>query len=143
MTAAVPYTAVNIPEVMARNTAARDIVAGFASATPTLAAAWQHIGAALADCAALAADVARLADELRTARLERANLMAAMRATLAADSDAEPDPFWYLRDALNAARSAPQMPSGGTDARLPPDAPTSAPGPPRRHATDVHDQRRR
>jgi hypothetical protein len=93
MTGTVPYSTVNIPEVMARNSAARDIVAGFASATPTLAAAWRHVGAALADCAALAADVARLAEELRTARLERANLAAAMRATLAADSDGETDPL--------------------------------------------------
>lgn len=72
MTVTVPYPAVTIPEVMARNSAARDIVPGFASATPTLAAAWLHVGAALADCAALAAYVARLSVELRTARLERA-----------------------------------------------------------------------
>jgi hypothetical protein len=142
LTGAVPYSAVDIPEVMARNAAARDIVAGFASATPTLAAAWRHVGAALADCAALAADVARLADQLRAARLEPANLLAAIRAALAADSDGETDPLWYLRDALNAARSAPQSPLGGRDARLPPAAPAVPPDPPWRHAADVHDQRR-
>jgi hypothetical protein len=120
----------NIPEVMARNSMARDIVAGFASATPTLAAAWRMVRAALADCAALAAEVARVADELAAARLDRANLLAAMRATLAADSDGETDPLWYLRDALNAARIAPETRSGGSDDRLPPDAPPSPPGPP-------------
>jgi hypothetical protein len=142
MTGAVPYSAVNVPEAMARNSAARDIVAGFASATPTLAAAWRHVGAALADCAALAADVARLADQLRAARLDRANLLAAIRAALAADSDAETDPLWYLRDALNAAHSAAETPSGGRDARLPTAAPAVPADPPWRHAADVHDQRR-
>ncbi len=142
MTGTVPYTSVNIPEVMVRNSAARDIVAGFASATPTLAAAWRHVEAALADCAALAADVARLAEELRAARLERANLAAAMRATLAADSDGETDPLWYLRDALNAVRSAPQARSGGSDAGLPSDAQAVPLHPPWRHAAGIHDQRR-
>ena len=142
MTGTIPYTAVNIPEVMARNSAARDIVAGFASATPTLSAAWRHVGAALADCAALAADVARLADELGTARLDRANLAAAIRATLAANSDGETDPLWYLRDALNAAHSGPETRSGGSDGRLPSDAPAVPPYPPWRHAAGVHDQRR-
>jgi hypothetical protein len=139
MTGTVPYTAMNIPEVMARNSAARDIVTGFASTMPTLAAAWRHVGTALADCAALAADVARLADELRTARLDRANLAAAMRATLAAQRDGETDPLWYLRDALNALHIVPVTRSGGSDARLPSDAPTVALHPPWRHAASVHD----
>jgi hypothetical protein len=132
----------NIPDVMARNSAARDIVAGFASATTTLAVAWRHVGAALADCAALAADVARLTLQLRAARLERANLLAAMRATLAADSDGETDPLWYLRDAESEARSTPETPSGGSDARLPPDAQAVPLHPPWRHAASLHDQRR-
>lgn len=98
----------NIPEVTARNQAARDIVAGFASAAPTLAVAWRTVGEALADCAALAADAARLAGELADARMDRANLLAAMRATIAAATDGEPDPLYYLRDELAArqARSA-------------------------------------
>jgi hypothetical protein len=143
MTGSFPYTAVNIAEVTARNAAARDIVAGFASATPTLAAAWRHVGAALADCAALASDVARLADELRAARLDRANLLAAMRATLAAQRDGESDPLWYLRDALVAAGSAPETRSGGSDGRLPSDAPSVPVHPPWRDAARVHGQRRR
>ena len=95
-------------EITARNSIARDIVAGFASATPTLAVAWRTVGAALADCDALAADVARLAAELADARMDRANLLAAMRATIAAHADGEADPLYYLRDELDAqqARSA-------------------------------------
>jgi hypothetical protein len=141
MTATVPSSAVNIPGVMARNSMARDIVTGFASATPTLAAAWRHVGAALADCSDLAADVTRLSAGLRAARLERADLMAAMRATLAAQRDGEPDPLWYLRDALNAASGAPETLSGGTDGRLPADAQAVPPDPAGRHAARVHDQR--
>jgi hypothetical protein len=142
MTGSLPYTAVNIADVMARNAAARDILAGFASATPTLAAAWRHVGAALADSAALAADVARLANELRVARLERANLLAAMRATLAAEADGETDPLWYLRDALSASRSVPETRSGGSNGRLPSDAPSVPVHPPWRDAAHIHGQRR-
>lgn len=97
----------NISEVMARNAAARDIVVGLASATPALSAAWRAVGAALADSVGLAA-------ELSAARLDRANLRAAMRAALAADRDGETDPLWYLRDALTAPQSAPQIPSRGS-----------------------------
>jgi hypothetical protein len=89
-------------EIIARNQAARDIVAGFASATPTLAVAWRTVAAALADLDALAADAARLAAELAAARMDRANLLAAMRATIAAHADGEADPLYYLRDELNA-----------------------------------------
>jgi hypothetical protein len=38
--------------------------------------------------------------------MDRANLLAAMRATLAAHADGDPDPLWYLRDELDAAESA-------------------------------------
>jgi len=54
------------------------------------------------DLAQLVAEITRLADELDRTRLDRANLRAAMRATLAAYADGEPDPLWYLRDELNA-----------------------------------------
>ena len=37
-----------------------------------------------------------------------------MRAALAADSDAEPDPLSYLRDELQAAQNAPQSRPGGS-----------------------------
>lgn len=108
----VPYSSINIPEVMVRNAAARDIVAGFATATPTLSGMWEHIATALADAGGLAAEVTRLASELRAARLGRANLLAAIRATLAAEDDGEPDPLSYLRDELETARRAPCSPPG-------------------------------
>lgn len=110
-----PYSAINIPEVMTKNSAARDIVAGFAAATPALAAMWEHIAGALADAGDLAAEVARLSAELRAARLDRANLLAAIRAALASERDGETDPLAYLRDELHAARSAAEDRTGGSD----------------------------
>ena len=86
-----PYSAIDIPEVMSRNLAARDIVSGFASAMPTLSVAWQHLQAALADTRDLAAEVTRLSAELAAARLRHANALAAMRATIGAQRDGEPD----------------------------------------------------
>jgi uncharacterized membrane-anchored protein len=48
----------------------------------------------------LRAEITRLAAELAAARLESANRLAAMRATLGAAADGEPDPLEYLRDEL-------------------------------------------
>lgn len=109
----VPYSRVRLPEVMTRNSDARDIVAGFAGSMPSLSAMWQHIQAALADSRDLAYEVARLSAELVTARLDRANLLAAMRATLAAHSDGEADPLSYLRDELHASQNAAMARGGG------------------------------
>jgi hypothetical protein len=58
------------------------------------------------DLADLVAELTRLAGEMDQARLDRANLRAAMRAALAAHADGEADPLWYLRDELHAAQSA-------------------------------------
>lgn len=113
MTNSVPYSSIDIPEAMNRNHAARDIVTGFAAATPTLAPAWEHVQAALADARDLATEAARLAAELAAARLRYANAVAAMRATIAAQRDGEPDPLYYLRDELNAPHSAAGARGGG------------------------------
>ena len=51
-----PHSVIDMPEVMSRNMAARDIVSGFASAMPTLSVAWHHLQAALADTRDLAAE---------------------------------------------------------------------------------------
>ena len=110
-----PYSAIDIPEVMSRNQAARDIVTGFASATPTLSAAWQHIEAALADARDLATEVTRLSAELAAARLWHANALAAMRATIGAQRDGEPDPLYYIRDELNAPQNLSEARGGGDD----------------------------
>ena len=101
----VPYSSIDPPEVMTRNSAARDVLAGFATAAPTLAPAWEVIRAALTDARDLAAEVARLAAELAAARLDRANALAAMRATIGAQRDGEPDPLYYVRDELNAPQN--------------------------------------
>ena len=93
--------------ITTRTDIARDILAGFAAVTPTLAGAWQLIDAALADVPAVLAELGRVGAELEAARLDRANLLAAIRATLAAYADGEDDPLWYLRDELDAH----QMPS--------------------------------
>ena len=107
-----PHPAIDIPEVMSRNQAARDIVAGFASATPTLSAAWQHIRAALADARDLATEVTRLSAELAATRLRHANALAAMRATIGAQRDGEPDPLYYIRDELSEPQNLSETREG-------------------------------
>ncbi|MGO8957475.1 MAG: hypothetical protein ACLQFR_08930 [Streptosporangiaceae bacterium] len=102
----VPHTNINLPEVNARNDNARHIIAGYATALPTLTDMWRNVLEALNDTPALAAEITRLSAELGRTRLDCANLRAAMRATLAAHADGEPDPMWYLRDALNAPETA-------------------------------------
>ena len=89
-------------EVTTRNDIARDIIAGFAAVTPSLAGVWRLIDTALADLPAVLAELGGARAELEAARLDRANLLAAIRATLAADAEGEPDPLGYLRDELDA-----------------------------------------
>ena len=102
-----PNINISLQEVSTRNDQARHIVAGFASAMPWLADIWEYLQSALNDVLILAAEVSRLSAELQNTRLDRANLLAAMRAALAAQADGEPDPMWYLRDALNASETPP------------------------------------
>jgi hypothetical protein len=102
----VPHANIILLEVSARNDNARHIVAGYATALPTLTGMWRNLHDALDDTPALAAEITRLSAELERTWLDRANLRAAMRATLAAHADGEPDPMWYLRDALNAPETA-------------------------------------
>jgi hypothetical protein len=98
----VPPVNINLWEVSARNDNARHIVAGCASAMPTLADMWRSIQDALNDTVALSAQITRLSAEVENSRLDRANLLAAIRAALAAHADGEADPMWYLRDELDA-----------------------------------------
>jgi hypothetical protein len=88
-------------EVTTRNDIARDIIAGFAAVTPHPAGIWRILDQALADLPAALADLGRVRAELEAVRLDRANLLAAIRATLAADAEDEPDPLGYLRDELD------------------------------------------
>ncbi|XVQ85056.1 hypothetical protein ACQP2K_40620 [Microbispora siamensis] len=61
-----------------------------------------EILAALDHIPALCAESARLRAQLARTRMERANLIAAAHATLAAHNDGEADPLSYLRDELAA-----------------------------------------
>jgi hypothetical protein len=89
-------------EITTRNDISRDIVTGFAAVTPTLTGVFRLIDTALADLPAVLADLGRTRAELKAVRLDRANLLAAIRATLAADAEDEPDPLGYLRDELGS-----------------------------------------
>ena len=109
-----PNPEIDLQQINARNDRARHIAAGCAAALPALADLWRPVDDALNDAvllsalvARLSAQVSRLSDDLERARLDRANLRAAMRATLAAHADGEPDPLWYLRDELDGPESVP------------------------------------
>jgi hypothetical protein len=94
--------------VTVRNDIARTIIAGFASAAPTLAGVLRFVDSALADVPAVLAELRQVRAELEAVRLERANLLAAMRATIGAQADGEPDPLYYLRDELDATQDRSQ-----------------------------------
>ena len=103
-----PEPRVRLPEIYARNDHARRIIAASASALPATFELWSQVDRALADVPALGAVIARLAAELADTRMDRANLLAAMRATLAAYADGESDPLYYLRDELDARQARSQ-----------------------------------
>jgi len=102
MTYTNPATHASIREAVTRNGYARQIIAGFRSAMPVMTPVWDYLEDALNDVLVLEALLTRLTGELERARLDRANLAAAMRGTIAAHHDGEPDPLWYLRDELDA-----------------------------------------
>ena len=89
-------------EITTRNDIARNIVAGFAAVTPTLAGVFRLIDTALADLPAVLAELGRTRAELEGVRLDRANLLATIRAALAADAEGEPEPLGYLRDEIGS-----------------------------------------
>lgn len=97
-----PRLTANLKEVETRNETARRMLSEASVAMLTLAENWQLLEDALNDVPALANEATRLSAELSDARLGRANLLAAGRATLAACSEDEPDPLSYLRDELDA-----------------------------------------
>lgn len=101
-------TSSSYAEITTRNDIARDIIAGFASAAPTLAGVFGFIDSALADVPAVLAELQRTRAELDAVRLDRANLLAAMRATIGAHADGEADPLYYLRDELEAHQERSQ-----------------------------------
>ena len=102
-----PHSRTDIEEIAARNQTARHMIAGFAAEMPALADFWRHLDTALAGNLALSAEVTRLNTELAATRLDTANLLAAIRATLAAHAEGEANPLYYLRDELNARQAPP------------------------------------
>lgn len=86
---------IDLQVLRSRNRAAQNIVAGFAAARPNLDYFWQYLATALDDALVLLTG-------LTAVRLSRANLLAAARASIAADHDGERDPLSYLRDELGA-----------------------------------------
>jgi hypothetical protein len=101
-----PQNSIDVQEIIARNNTARQIINGFAADMPTLSEVWHGLQAALQDTSLLIACVVRLSAELNDTRLDRANLLAAARATITAHADGEPDPLYYLRDELDARHPA-------------------------------------
>jgi hypothetical protein len=93
-------------EITIRNDIARDIIAGFAAVTPTLAGPWRLVDTALADISAALAELGQVRAELEAVRLDRANLLAAIRACLAASDEGEADPLGYLRYELGTTSTS-------------------------------------
>jgi len=99
----IPSTSqVFLQEANARAHFAHHVIAGFALAIPALSDLWRQIDNSVSDIPILVAEVMRLHAALTATRLDRANLAAAGRATLAAWHNGEPDPLSYLRDELSA-----------------------------------------
>lgn len=94
------------------------------------------------DVPRLVSEVDRLGRALVRSRLRYANLAAAARATLAAASDEDPDPFGYLRDELTHPTPTDPTPTDPTRAdpiRLP--RPPRPPVPPRGAAGGLRGRR--
>jgi hypothetical protein len=102
-----PHYRIDLDQIAVRNQAARHMIAGFSAEMPVLAEFWRNLDAALADNLILRAEATRLSTELADARMDRANLLAAMRATIAAHTDGELDPLSYIRDELGARQLLP------------------------------------
>lgn len=109
-----PDPGTSLHAVYARNDHARRIIAGFASSMPIASEMWEQVDRALADVPAMGAVIARLAAELADTRMDRANLLAAMRAAIGAHADGEADPLYYLRDELNARQARSQGHGGAS-----------------------------
>lgn len=92
----------DLPEANARAETAHHIIARLSLAVPTLAGLWRQVSDSLDDIPVLAAEITRLRDSLTATRLDRANLAAAGKASIAAQHNGDPDPFSYLRDELSA-----------------------------------------
>jgi hypothetical protein len=109
-----PEHRISLRVIYARYDRARRVIAWARSAMPAKPQLWEEADRALADVPALGAVITRLAAELADARMDRANLLAAMRATIAAHADGEADPLYYLRDELDARQTRPEGHEGAS-----------------------------
>jgi hypothetical protein len=91
---------INLLKISTRAERARHIITGVTHATPTLADLWRQVNDALDDIPVLTSEVARLSAWLTACRIDRANLAAAGRLTIAAYNNGESDSLGYLRDEL-------------------------------------------
>jgi hypothetical protein len=110
-----PGADINMFDVYARNDHARRMVAGFAAEMPSLSRLWQQVDRALADVPTLGMACARLTAELSGVRIDRARLVAAMRAALTAHVQGDDDPLSYLRDELARQQALPELSGGDHD----------------------------
>jgi hypothetical protein len=97
-----PYPHTDLQEVAHRNTTAAQLLTALTRDPLPLLPVWAHVIAALDDIEALINEVTGLRAELASVRHRRANLLAAIRATLAAGRDGDDDPLYYVRDELHA-----------------------------------------
>ena len=97
MTNQPPNSPADLREISTRNQHARHIIAGFSLTLPALTDVWRFLDQAFTDTLALVAEIIRQRAEIAAIRLDRANLLAAIRVTLAAHRDGERDPLAYLR----------------------------------------------
>lgn len=106
MTQRHPYPYSDLQGAANRNTNAVHLLRAFAKSAPALDDMWRHLFVALADTPTLINEIDRLRTALAATRYHRANLIAAIRATLAAHHDGEHDPLFYIRDELDAQTRA-------------------------------------
>lgn len=78
-----------------------------ASRHDSAAAAMTTVARALDTIPLLCAELNRLRRRLASTLKDLRNLVAAARAALSANADGEPDPFYYLRDELQAQGQLP------------------------------------
>ena len=97
-----PATRIDLTEVSTRSKNAQRLVSRLRLQVPTLAESWHQVNDSLSDIPALASEISRLRNDIAAVRLLRANLAAAGKASISADSNGERDPLSYLRDELTA-----------------------------------------
>lgn len=108
-----PYPHIDLQEVVSRTNSAAVLLAALTRDPLPLLPVWEHVIAALNDTERLVDEITGLRAELVAERHQRANLIAAVRATLAADREGDDDPLWYIRDELPAQTRGTGHPAGG------------------------------